>query len=204
MSSTDWLTLALVAITGWYAWITGRILKANESMVQAVRDQQYAATRPYVQLTITVRVGTTLVYLQVENVGKTAAADLTLSMDRDFYQLGEKTERANLRNAAAFSQPIRSLAPGARLRFLLGTGSSIFGGDDTRCPQRFDVVAMYSTGSERVVETSAIDLKPYLHTEAESDPIAEELAKLRDKFSELTRIRECIEQLQPTVSNTNS
>lgn len=172
-------------------------------MVQAVRDQQYAAMRPYVQLTTTVRLGTTLLYLQVENVGKTAAMDLTLSMNKDFYQLGEQTEQANLRNVAAFSQPIRSLPPGVRLRFLLGTGASKFGSNDERCPQRFDIVATYSTGSERVAETSAIDLKPYLHTEAETDPIAEELAKLREKLSELERIRKCIDQLQPKTNDAS-
>ncbi len=197
MSSTDWLTLALVAITAWYAWITRQILKTNESMVQAVRDQQYAAMRPYVQVTTAVRPGTSFIYLQVENIGKTAAEALTLSIDKDFYQLGEQDEQANLRKLAAFSQPIRSFAPGAKLRFLLGSGPSIFGGEIKRCPQEFEVVAAYSTGQTRVTEICAIDLRPYLRTETSADPVTEELKNLRETLSELKRIRQSLDRLQP-------
>lgn len=47
MTATEWLTLVLVAITGFYAWATLRILKANEASVAAMRDQQEAEQRPY-------------------------------------------------------------------------------------------------------------------------------------------------------------
>jgi len=194
MSSTDWLTLVLIGITGWYAWITRRILKANEAMVAAVQAQQHAAMRPYVQVTTSVRTGTNLIYLEVENVGKTAATDLTLSLNKDFYQLGERSDQNNLRKLPAFSNQIRSLAPGTKLRFLLGSGPSIFGGDIAACPRQFDVAAEYSTGIDRVAESSSIDLEPYFRTEPPTDPIVEELTELRKKLEELERIRRVLDR----------
>ena len=64
MNPTDWLTLALVGITGWYAWLTRRMLIANEAMLDAVRKQQHATMRPYVQISTSVRTGANLIYLE--------------------------------------------------------------------------------------------------------------------------------------------
>ena len=193
MNPTDWLTLALVAVTGWYAWITKKILAANEAMATATQEQQRAMMRPYVQVAVDVRIGTTLIYLQVENVGRTAAQDLTLSLNKDFYQLGNLGDQNNLKLTSAFSKSISSFAPNAKLRFLLGPGYSIFGGNADHCPREFQITATYFTGAERVTEISNVDLNPYLHTEAPTDPIVEELAKLREKIGELERIRKALE-----------
>jgi hypothetical protein len=46
MTNTDWITIVLVIITAFYAWATHKILRANEAMVSAMRDQQNAAMRP--------------------------------------------------------------------------------------------------------------------------------------------------------------
>lgn len=37
MTNTDWLTLALVSIMGFYAWATLKILRANEAATLNVR-----------------------------------------------------------------------------------------------------------------------------------------------------------------------
>ena len=59
MTNTDWITLALVVITGFHAWATLKILRANEAMVSTIRDQQNASMRPYIlvstNLTLNVR-----------------------------------------------------------------------------------------------------------------------------------------------------
>ena len=47
LSPTDWLTLALVVITGLYAWATFRILRANEAVVAAMKEQTETQLRPY-------------------------------------------------------------------------------------------------------------------------------------------------------------
>lgn len=111
MTNTDWLTLALVVITGFYAWATLKILRANEAMVSTMRDQQNAAMRPYILVSTNLRMGTQLLYLSIKNVGKTAALNLKLSLDKSFYQLGEKREERNIANSAAFSRTIDSLPP---------------------------------------------------------------------------------------------
>src|SRR5450759_5869321 len=108
MSNSDLLTLALVVITSVYAWATLKILRANEAMVSTMRDQQNAAMRPYISVTTNLRTGTQLFYLSIKNVGKTAALGLKLSLDKSFYQLGDKREDRNIANSAAFSRPIDS------------------------------------------------------------------------------------------------
>lgn len=188
MSNTDLLTLALVVITAFYAWATLKILRANEAMVAAMRDQQNAAMRPYISVSIHIRTGTQLFYLSIKNVGKTAALGLTLSLDKSFYQLGEKRDDRNIANSAAFTRPINSLPPGGQLLFLLGSGPTIFGSSnsDELSPLVFQVKAMYMAGSQSVTESSIVDLRPYINTDIPHDPIVEELSKLRESFEKLT------------------
>ena len=189
MTNTDWLTLALVVITAFYAWATLKILRANEAMVSTMRDQQNAAMRPYILVSTSVRTGTQLFYLSIKNVGKTAALGLKLSLDKSFYQLGEKREERNIANSAAFSRVIDSLPPDGQLLFLLGNGPTLYSGSDTEelSPLLFQVTANYMAGSESISETSTVDLRPYINTDIPHDPIAEELRKLREEFVKLSR-----------------
>jgi len=188
MTNTDWLTLALVVITAFYAWATLKILRANESMVSAMREQQNAAMRPYILVSATLRTGTQLFYLSIKNVGKTAALSLKLSLDRNFYQNGEKRDECNIGNTTAFSNVIDSLPPEGQLLFILGTGPSLFRGSNTEdlCPLLFQVTAKYVAGSESVSETSIVDLRPYKNTVVQTNPVVEELQKLREEFKKLS------------------
>jgi len=165
-------------------------------MVAAVDAQQYAAMRPYVQVSTSVRLGTQFIYLEIENVGKTAASELTLSLDKNFYQLGRRDEQANLRNLPAFSKPIKNFGPGFKLRFLLGNAPSIFGGSSEHCPGSFEVTAAYSTARERVFDSTQIELDPYLWTDVENDPIAEQLEKVVAQLSELENLRKSVDHLR--------
>jgi len=189
MSNTDLLTLALVVITAFYAWATLKILRANEAMVATMRDQQNAAMRPYISVSIHIRTGTQLLYLSIRNIGKTAALGLTLSLDKSFYQLGEKRDDRNLANSAAFSRPIDSLPPDSQLLFLLGNGPTLFGSSNNEelSPLVFQVRAAYMAGSQSVSETSIVDLRPYISTDVPHDPIVEELCKLRESLEKLNR-----------------
>lgn len=192
MTNTDWLTLALVVITGFYAWATLKILRANEAMVSTMRDQQNAAMRPYILVSTNLRVGTLLLYLSIKNVGKTAALNLKLSLDKSFYQLGEKREERNIANSAAFSRTIDSLPPDGQLLFLLGNGPSLCSGSNTEELSLlvFQVTALYMSGSETISETSTVDLRPYINTDVPHDPIVEELGKLRAEFVKLSKALE--------------
>lgn len=189
MTNTDWLTLALVVITAFYAWATLKILRANEAMVSTMRDQQNAAMRPYIVVSTSVRTGTQLLYLSIKNVGKTAALGLKLSLDKSFYQLGEMREERNIANSAAFSRVIDSLPPDGQLLFLLGNGPTLYSSSNTEeiSPLLFQVTAKYMSGSESISETSTVDLRPYINTDVPHDPIVEELGKLREEFVKLSK-----------------
>jgi len=187
MTNTDWLTLALVLITAFYAWATFRILKANESVVDAMRQQTAAQTRPYVVVASSVRTGTTLVCLEIQNTGKSPALNLHLKLDRDFYPHAEPREHENIARLPAFSQKIESLAPGARLIFILGVGGTIFasGVDEKLCPKVFGVKATYSFAGTEYEEDTTVDVRPMLHSSVAQDPVATELERLRQSIEKL-------------------
>ena len=192
MTNTDWLTLALVLITAFYAYATLKILRANEAMVSTMRDQQNAAMRPYILVSTSVRTGTQLLYLSIKNVGKTAALELKLSLDKNFYQLGEKREERNIANSAAFSRVIDSLPPDGQLVFMLGNGPTLYGGSNTDeiSPLLFQVTAKYKSGIDAICETSIVDLRPYINTDVPHNPLVEELEKLRQEFTKLSKALE--------------
>lgn len=176
----DYLTAALVLITAVYSYLTYKMAKSSEASVQAVREQSEALLRPYITISTFVRPHTPILYLKIENAGRTAAEDLQLSMDKDFFQFGEPSAR-NLRTMEAFSQPIKSLPPGGKLVFALAQGFIIFakGADQSVVPSQFKVKALYRSGSKTIEEVNHIDLTPYIGSEGERDPIVDELEKMR-------------------------
>lgn len=112
-SNTEWLTLALVIITGFYAWATFRILRANESVVIAMQSQTEALLRPYVVVYVTPRprIGTTLVLIEINNKGRSPATGLRLTLDKDFFSHAKPLQENNIAKSFAFSHTIESLAP---------------------------------------------------------------------------------------------
>lgn len=193
MTNTDWLTLTLVIVTAFYAYATFKILRANETMVLTMRDQQSAAMRPYILVSTSIRPGTQLFYLSIKNVGKTAALDLKLSMNKDFYQLGEKRVERNIAASAAFLQTIDSLPPDGQLLFLMGNGPSLYSEcnrDEQLSPLVFTVTANYKSLADTYTENSIVDLKPYINTDIPHDPVVEELGKLRQEVTKLAKLLE--------------
>jgi len=135
----EWLTLANVLLTAMFAGLTFFILRANRAAVGAMREQMADQNRPFVAVTVQVRMGTPVIQLLVRNVGRSPAQNLRLRLDRDFFQFGEKGEGRNLAKQSAFSQPIDCLPPMSELLFDLGMGFKIFGGeaDQAICPHTF-------------------------------------------------------------------
>lgn len=179
----EYLTAILVFITAIYAYLTHRMAKASEASVEAMRAQTEAMSRPYVTVVPFIRPHTPFLYLRVKNTGRMGAQNLRLSLDRDFYQFGEKERpEKNLRTMSAFSTPIDSFPPDADLIFALGQGWVIFGenaGPDI-CPTQFNITATYEFLGKEVTEVNRIDLRPYIGTEGERDPIVEELVRIRE------------------------
>ena len=105
-----------------------------------------------------------------------------MTNDGNFFQFGEtqRPER-NLRTMSAFAVPIDSLAPGNQLNFALGQGWVIFGenASSETMPTRFNVTASYGFRGQKVQEVNRVDLRPYIGSEGNTDPVVEELERIR-------------------------
>lgn len=175
------LTGILVLITGVYAYLTYRMAKMSEASVQEMRQQAEAATRPYIVVTHFVRPHTPLIYMRITNTGKSAALKLKLSIDRNFFQFGEEQDVRNLKNAPAFNVPLDSFPPGAELVFGLAQSWMLFQGSGKPdiCPTQFTITAQYEFSDKAVDEKNFIDLRGYVGSEGERDPLVDELERLR-------------------------
>ena len=185
---SEWLTLANVFLTAVFAGLTFYILRANRAAVSAMREQMADQNRPFVSVTVQVRMGTPVIQLQVSNVGRSPAQRLRLSLDRDFFQFGEKGESRNLAKQSAFSQIIDCLPPMSELLFELGVGHQIFaaGADQTICPHTFTVSAEYEHAKNKYSEQTHVDLRPYMGTSVPHHPIVEELERVRKSIDMLS------------------
>lgn len=176
------LTGILVIITAIYAYLTFRMAKASEESAQAVKQQSEDTLRPYIIVSPFIRPQALFLYLRVTNTGRTGAQNLLLTLDRDFFQWGEANKPDNnLRNRNAFSLPIDSFPPGAELLFALCQGTALFGekANPAATPVQFNITATYEFFGKKVEEINRIDLRPYLRTEGEHDPVVEELERIR-------------------------
>ncbi len=178
----DYLTAILCFITAIYSYLTHKMARASEASVEAMRAQSEAMLRPYITISPYVRPHTTLLYLKIENTGKTSAENLKLSIDKDFFQFGESNqEDRNLKSKTAFVEPIQSFPPGGKLVFALAQGFVIFspGADQSKVPQQFTVTACYQMGDRIFSEENRVDLRPFIGSEGELEPIVEELERIR-------------------------
>ena len=178
------LTGALVLITGFYAWATYKILKANERVVEVMHEQAEAVTRPYVAASALLEPDNPIFYLRIANTGKTAATDLKLSLDKPFYRFAEKNEEKNLADYAAFKDTITSFPPGAEIVFSLAQSFVIFADnvDSNVTPSCFTITAEYSFGGKRVKETNIIDLRPYLGASIPQDAYIRKLKAINESI----------------------
>jgi len=180
MNTIELLTAALVLITAVYAWLTYRIARSNERSTGIMAKQTALLTRPYVEVGVFLPAKIPMFYLRIRNTGRTAARNLRLAMDRDFFQYGESKGR-NLAALTAFREPIASFGPGSELIFALAEGVVLFAesSDPKVTPQEFNVTAAYDYEGGSAHETFHVDLKPYLYSTMEPSPLIEELERMR-------------------------
>jgi hypothetical protein len=175
----EYLTGILIFVTAIYVYLTHKMVEATESSVQAINEQSDALQRPYVVVEPFVRPNTPFLYLRIKNTGKTSAQDLTLNIDRDFYQFADKSK--NFKGFDAFNTTIDSLPPNAELLFALAQGWVILADDADQeiTPKQFEILAEYKYQNKSVRENHKIDLRPYSASEDVKDPVVEELEKIR-------------------------
>jgi len=146
-------------------------------------------SRPYVIVVPFIRPHTPFLYLRVKNTGRMGAQNLRLALDRDFFRFGQKdSPEKNLRTMSAFTIPIDRFPPGADLIFALAQGWVIFGENESSevCPAQFNVTATYEFLGREVTEVNHIDLRPYIGTEGERNPVVEELERIRGVMEKKT------------------
>ena len=177
------LTGLLVAITGFYAWVTYKMLTALQQQAEGV-------SRPYLTINVFSEPKNVLFYLRIANTGRTGASNVRLTLDRDFYQFGRK-DRPSLREASVFQQPIEQLPPGAEMIFGLAQGFVVLGNeaDQSATPQVFSINATYSYGEKTVSEMTTIDLRPYKESMAPPSVIADELEKIRKQLEKVAKMK---------------
>jgi hypothetical protein len=182
------LTGLLVVITGFYAWVTYKIMTLNRDTLVAMQEQADAITRPYVTINVFSQPDNPIFYLRIANTGKSGASNVRLTLDRDFYQYGQKS-RPSLRDATVFKQPIEHLPPGSELIFGLAQGVVVLGkeADDAITPAVFSISAAYSYGGKTLTESTTIDLRPYREGMDPPSTIAEELKKIREQLERIAK-----------------
>lgn len=176
------LTGILAFITAIYAYLTYRMALASEAAVKAATSQTEALMRPYVIATPFVRPHTNIICLRIHNRGRSAAENVRLSLDKDFFRFGNTNRPdGNLREIAAFSEPMDSMPPGFELLFSLAQGPSLIGPDAKSdvVPTQFAITVSYEFAGKRVEEVTRIDLRPYIGSEGERSPIVDELEHIR-------------------------
>lgn len=178
------LTGILVVITGFYAWVTFKILRANESVLLEMKVQQEALFRPYISISPVLYTDNPIFYLKIQNTGQTSADNLRLSIDKDFYVFGEKKNDKNLKSYSAFSSNIDSFVPNAQMLFCLAQGFVIFGQDakEDITPSVFTITANYGFSGKEVYEQTVIDLRPYSNSTIPHDPIISKLKDIKESI----------------------
>jgi hypothetical protein len=183
------LTAALVLITAFYAWATFKILRANERVVEVMRDQAIATSRPYVVVAPLLEFDNPIFYLRISNLGRTAATNLRLTIDKSFFKFGEESKDRDLASFTAFNRPIDSFPPGGEITFALAQGFKIFEGnaENPKLPHTFSVTAEYGFADKQVREVNQIDLRPYLNADIPQDAYVRKLKDINESLKTIAK-----------------
>ena len=189
MTPEYWLvaaTFLLVLVTVVYVLLSYFILRANKAAVQVMQKQHEASLRPYIVPSTFLVPGNYMISLQISNVGKIAAEDLQLNLDKDYYPSREKeVDERSLRNAYIFQNKVTTFAPGERRVFYLGTGEDIFGDISSRRPHQFTITATYSFSGKTVSEQTVMDLETYRGSQLQpEDAVVRELKNITAAIKE--------------------
>lgn len=171
------LTGILVLITGVYAWVTFKILEANESVVREMQRQSEDIARPRISIFVHALPSRPMFQLTVRNVGMSSASNLSMKMNRSFIAEHNNKDIASI---AAFTKIIPSFAPHETIDIQLGKTFVILSDDkdEELRPLQFAIEATYYFGSRHYVETTHIDLSVQMDTSLITDAIVEQMDRM--------------------------
>lgn len=113
-------TIALLAVTGWYAWTTRSLLKeAQANRIQAGRPRIVAYLRPH-------EVHSNLVQLCIANLSAAAAVKVSAAITR----ITDWPEQFDLHNSKIL-RDLKFMRPHEVLKFDIGAGVDLFRGEET-------------------------------------------------------------------------
>lgn len=181
------LTAALVIITAFYAWVTFRMLRANEATIDAMRQQTIAISRPYIVIAPILELDNPIFYLRISNTGKTAALNLRMTLDKSFVRFGDTKVARDLAEFSVFNESIDAFPPGAEIIFSLVQSFKIFAGkeEDSNLPRTFSITARYEFEGRVVSEISHIDLRPYREADVPQNAYVRKLSAISESIASL-------------------
>ena len=183
MDAMTCLTAVLVVITGIYAYLTHRMVKASEETTKLMKEQADAIARPYVALSLAKQRNNPFILLRVENTGQTAAKNMKLRLGPEFDTIKHLKGPSGLKDSYLFTKTVATFPPQSPVYFLLGFGDSYVADDKTRPQQTFSITASYSFSDKTVDEITWLDVNQYDGTALETDPIVVALNKLKDEIA---------------------
>jgi hypothetical protein len=180
VAATNWLTVCLVVVNVLYCYFTYKIVQKNSDMVAQMKAQYESFIAPVISVTIQLK-QTVVVCLKVKNNGHSAAKNLHLSLDKDFYQFGVFEEAKNMRNFLAFQQTIPSFSPGEEIFFPMSQGFNLGKSVEDRIitPYEFTVGVRYEFAGQPVNQQHEVNLQAYLQSQQDRSEMLEELEKIR-------------------------
>ncbi len=182
------LTFILVVVTAIYVWITHKILQANQKAIEVMESQLKASTRPYIVIkTFTVH-ESQMILLSISNTGKSAADELILKIDKDFYRYGKNENQFNLKELNPLKNKTDHFQPGTELVYNLVDAVELFRNQgNTITPQQFTITAEYKYLSEAFAEKNIINLAQHKDVALNFDPLISNLKKIADAVDKISK-----------------
>jgi hypothetical protein len=172
-------TILLTVFTGVYVYLTysgGRL----------VRDQLEESLRPLIVVDPVIDAVNRVFKLRIRNLGRSAATNLRMSLDRDMNMFG--SPELNLRQAYAFREGIATFGASAELTFELGVDWQMLRPDSEGMPPaRFSVNWSYNFAKKTYRESASVDFHVLTWSTSSPDALVRELQqtnKLLDKIAD--------------------
>lgn len=183
---TTVVAIATLLVTGIYVYLTYRIMAANQRMVETMVTQVRASLRPSIVVSVSSPPWSEILYLRIENMGRSPASHLRLTVDKDIIMGEGDQPDLSLLRTPAFSRPIPSFAPGAYLEFFLGSAHEALV-DRPGHPCEFTVSAQYSWDTDAFSESTPIDLRVLESTRVAIHPMESHFDRLLKAIEGLKR-----------------
>lgn len=183
VATTNLINVVLVIVTGLYVILTWRIAKANQGMLDNIREQYRDSLRPVISPRLQIRDQVVAVVV-IRNSGRSPAYRLRLRIDQDFFQFAEPNR--NIREFSVFNGEIPVFAPGEELPIDLAQGFNLDKEQDGKLitPSKFNITVAYASTDQEFEETVPIDIGPYLQTH-HSKSIGEWLGEIEKQVKKI-------------------